>query len=164
MLFSISSSSSSIISGVIAFAIRLFFDFPFNASTSAFSTTSRISFILKINFPKIATRFPFLRSLRTCNSSLASISSFYKRAFLEVVLSKATPDCLIYCFTGVLRVDERTILFTSDIASHSSVPSGSELSSREQCRSFRVVIGGRVVGGVKVGIQRVERIVIGLIR
>jgi hypothetical protein len=77
-----------------------------------------------------------------------------------VVLSKAAPDRLIYCFIGVSRVEERTILSTSDVASYSSIPSGSELSSREQSRSFRVVIGGRVVGGVKVGIQRVKRIVI----
>jgi hypothetical protein len=38
--------------------------------------------------------------------------------------------------------------------------SGSELSSREWSRLFGVVIGGRVVGGVEEGIQRVERIVI----
>jgi hypothetical protein len=56
------------------------------------------------------------------------------------------------------------ILLTSEVASYSSVPSSSELSSREQSRSFRVVIGGGVVGGVEVGIRRVERIVIGLSR
>jgi hypothetical protein len=84
--------------------------------------------------------------------------------FLDVVLSKAASNCSIYCFIGVLRVEERTILLTSDIASCNSVPSGSELSSREQSRSFRVVIGGGVVEGVEVVIQKVERIVIGLIR
>jgi hypothetical protein len=80
--------------------------------------------------------------------------------FLEEVLSKAASDRLIYHFTGVSRVKERTILLTSDVASYSSVPSGGELSSRKWSRSFRVIIGGGVVGEVKVGIQRVERIVI----
>jgi hypothetical protein len=86
------------------------------------------------------------------------------RAFLDVVLLKAAPDRSIYYFTGVSRVEERTILLTSDVASCNSVPSGGELSSRERSRSFRVVIGGGVVEGVEVVIQRVERIVIGLIR
>jgi hypothetical protein len=107
-------------------------------------------------------RFPFFRSLRTYNSSLASISSLRKRVFSEEVLLKAAPDRSIYRFTGVSRVEERTILLTSEVASYSSIPSSSELSSRERSRSFRVVIGGRVVGGVEVGIRRVERIVIGL--
>jgi hypothetical protein len=162
ILFSIPSSSSSSISGVIALAVRLFLDFPFDASASASSTSSRISFVLKTNFPLIATRFPFLRSLRILKSSLASVSSFRKRATSEVVLSKATPARSIYRFIGVSRVEERTIEFTSDVASYSSVPSGGELSSRERSRSFGVVIGGGVVGGVEVGIRRVERIVIGL--
>jgi hypothetical protein len=157
---SISSSSSSSILGVVAFIVRLFFAFPFDASASASSTSLRILCILKTNFPLIAIRFPFLCSLCNCNSSLYLAFSFRKRAFSEVVLSKAAPDRLIYCFIGVSRVEERTILSTSDVASYSSIPSGSELSSREQSRSFRVVIGGRVVGGVKVGIQRVKRIVI----
>jgi hypothetical protein len=100
------------------------FDFPFDASTSAFSTSSRISFVLKTNFP-------FLRSLYTYKSSLASVSSFYKSAFLEVVLSKANPDYSIYYFIGVSRIEEQTIVLTSDIASYNSIPSGSELSSRE---------------------------------
>ena len=108
--------------------------------------------MLKTNFPLIATRFPFLRSLRTRSSSLASFSSLRKRAFLEEVLSKAASDYLIYCFIRVLRVEEQTILLTSNIASRSSVPSGSKLSSREQSRLFRVIIGGRVVEGVEVGI------------
>jgi hypothetical protein len=124
--------------------------------------SSRISFILKTNFPLITTRFPFFRSLRTYNSSLASISSLYESIFLEEVLSKAAPNRSIYCFIGVLRVEERTILLTSEVASYSSVPSSGELSSRERSRSFKVVIGGGVVGGVEVGIRRVERIVIGL--
>jgi hypothetical protein len=89
-------------------------------------------------------RFPFLRSLRTRNSSLASLSSFRKRAFSKVVLSKAAPNRSIYRFIGVLRVEERTIELTSDVASYSSIPSSDELSSRERSRSFRVVIGGRV--------------------
>jgi hypothetical protein len=80
------------------------------------------------------------------------------------VLSKATPTCLIYYFTRVSRVEERTIELTSDVASYSSIPSSSELSSREWSRSFRVVIGGRVTWRVGVGIRRVERIVIGLSR
>ena len=104
--FSISSSSSSSISGVIAFVVRLFFVFFFDASASASSTSSRISCVLKTNFPFIATRFPFLRSLRTRNSSLASAISFYKSAFLEVVLLNTTSDYSIYRFIGVLRVKE----------------------------------------------------------
>jgi hypothetical protein len=62
---------------------------------------------------------------------------------------------------GVSRVEERTIVLTSDIAYCNPVPSGGELSSRERSRSFGVVIGGGVVGGVEVGIRRVEKIVIG---
>ena len=126
--------------------------------------TLRISYVLKINFPLIAMCFSLLRSLRTHSSSLASVSSLYKRAFSEEVLSKATSDYLIYCFTEVSRVEERTIVLTSEVASYNLVPSRGELSSREQSRSFGVVIGGRVVGGGKVSIQKVERIVIGLIR
>jgi hypothetical protein len=144
ILFSIPSSSLSSISGVIALIVRLFLDFPFNASASASSTSSRISFVLKTNFPLTATRFPFLRSLRICTSSLNSAFSFYKRAFSEVVLSKAAPDRSIYCFTGVLRVEERTIELTSDVASYSSVPPSGELSSRERSRSFGVLIGSGV--------------------
>jgi hypothetical protein len=158
-----SSSSSSSISGVVAFIVRLFFAFPFDASASAFLTTSRISYILKTNFPLIATCFPFLRSLRSRSSSLASVSSLYKRAFSEEVLSKAASDRSIYRFTGVSRVEERTIVLTSEVASRNSVFSRGELSSRERSRSFGVVIGGGVVGGGEVGIQRVEKIVIGLI-
>jgi hypothetical protein len=159
---SISSSSSSPISGVVALAVRLFFAFLFDASASASSTSPRISYVLKTNFPLIATRFPFLRSLRTRNSSLYSAFSFRKRAFSDVVLSKAAPDRSIYRFTGVSRVDKQTIELTSEVACRNSVPSGGELSSRERSRSFGVVIGGGVVGGVEVGIRRVERIVIGL--
>jgi hypothetical protein len=159
---SLSSSYSSSISGVVAFVLCLFFAFFFDASTSAFSTTLRISFVLKTNFPLIATRFPFLRSLRTRNSSLYSAVSFRRRAFSKVVLSRADLDRSIYRFTGVSRVEERTILLTSDVACRNSVPSGGELSRRERSRSFGVVIGGGVVGGVEVGIRRVERIVIGL--
>jgi hypothetical protein len=72
--------------------------------------------------------------------------------FLEVVLSNTTSNYLIYCFIGVSRVEERTIVLTSDVAYYNSILSSSELSSREQSRSFGVMIGGRVVGGVKVGI------------
>jgi hypothetical protein len=97
-----------------------------------------------MNFTLIATRFPFLRSLRTLSSSLNSVFSFCKRAFSKVVLSKAAPDCSIYYFTGVSRVEERTIELTSEVASRSSVPSGSELASRERSRSFGVVIGSGV--------------------
>jgi hypothetical protein len=50
----------------------------------------------------------------------------------------------------------------SEVASRSSVPSGGELSSREQSRSFGVVMGGGVTREVGVGIRRVERIAIGL--
>ena len=106
-------------------------------------------------------RFPFLRSLRTRDSSLYSAFSFRRRATSDTVLSKATPDRSIYRFTGVSRVDERTIELTSEVAYRNSVPSGGELSSRERSRSFGVVIGGGVVGGIEVGIRRVERIVIG---
>jgi hypothetical protein len=150
ILSSIPSSSSSSISGVITFVVRLFLDFPFDTSASAFSTTSRISYVLKTNFPLIATCFPFLRSLRTRNSSLYSAFSFRKRAFSDVILSKAAPNRSIYRFIGVSRVEERTILLTSDVASYNLVPSGGELSSREQSRSFGVVIEGGVVEGVEV--------------
>jgi len=44
------------------------------------------------------------------------------------------------------------ILLTSNVASYSSIPSSSKLLSRERSRSFGIIIGGRVVGGVKVGI------------
>jgi hypothetical protein len=128
---SISSSSSYSISGVVAFVVHLFFAFPFNASASAFLMSLRISYILKTNFPSIATCFPFLCSLRTRNSFLYSAFSFCKRAFLDVVLSRANSDRSIYYFTGVSRVEERTILLTSNVASRSLVPSGGELSSRE---------------------------------
>jgi hypothetical protein len=114
------SSSSSSISGVVAFVVRLFFAFPFDTSASDFSMSSRISCVLKTNFPLIATRFPFLRSLCTRNSSLYSAFSFRKRTFSEVVLSRADSDRSIYRFTGVSRVEERTILLTSDVASRSS--------------------------------------------
>jgi len=160
---SIPSSSSLPISELIALRVYLFFAFPFDASASAFSTTSRISCVLKTNFPLIATRFPFLRSLRTRDSSLYSAFSFRRRATSDTVLSKATPDRSIYRFTGVSRVDERTIELTSEVTYRNSVPSGGELSSRERSRSFGVVIGGGVIEGVEVGIRRVERIVIGLI-
>jgi hypothetical protein len=82
--------------------------------------------------------------------------------FSKVVLSKATPKRSIYCLIGVSRVEERIIEFTSDIASRSSVPSSSELSSRERSRSFGVVISSRVTREIGVGIRRVKRIVIGL--
>jgi hypothetical protein len=157
---SILSSSSSSISGAVAFVVRLFFAFPFDASASAFSTTLRISYVLKTNFPLIATHFPFLRSLRTRDSSLYSAFSFFRRATSDTVLSKAASDRSIYRFIGVSRVEERTTVLTSDIACRNSVPSSGELSSRERSRSFGVVIGGGVVGGVEVGIRRVERIVI----
>jgi hypothetical protein len=131
ILSSISSSSSSSISGVIALIIRLFFNFPFDTSTSTSLISSRISFILKTNFSLIAIYFPFLCSLRTYNSSLASVSSFRKRVFSEVVLLRANSNYSIYYFIGVSRVEERIIELTSDIASYSSIPSGGELSSRE---------------------------------
>jgi hypothetical protein len=159
---SICSSSSSLISGVITFVVCLFFVFLFNVLFSASSTSLRISFLLKTNFPIIAICFLFLRSLRTYISSLASLTSFYKRAISADVLLSIAPNYSIYCFTGVSRVEERTILLTSDVAYRNSVSSGSELSSREQSRLFGVIIGGGVVGGVKEGIRRVERIVIRL--
>jgi hypothetical protein len=111
----LSSSCSSSISGVIAFIICLFFAFLFNTFTSAFLTTLRISFVLNTNYPLIATCFPFLCSLCTYDSSLYLAISFCKRAFSDVVLLKAAPDHLIYCFIGVLRVEEQTILLTSNL-------------------------------------------------
>jgi hypothetical protein len=159
---SICSSSSSSISGVTAFVVCLFFVFLFDTLFSASSTSSRISFLLITNFPVIATRFLVLRSLRTYKSSLVSLTSLRKRAISADVLSSIASDRSIYRFTGVLRVEERTIVLTSNVAYRNSVPSGGELSSRERSRSFGVIIGGGVVGGVEVGIRRVERIVIGL--
>jgi hypothetical protein len=158
----ISSSSLFLISGVITLAIRFFFAFLFDASASASSISPRISYILKTNFPLIAMCFPFLRSLCTYNSFLYSAFSFYKRAFLDVVFSKAASDRLIYCFTRVSRVDEQTIELTSEVTYRNSIRSSRELSSKEQSRSFGVVIGGGVVGEVEVVIRRVERIVIRL--
>jgi hypothetical protein len=117
---SIPSSSSSLISRVVTFIVRLFFIFLFDASASASLTTSRISYVLKTNFPLIATRFPFLRSLRTRNSSLYSAFSFRKRVFSDVVLLKAAPDRSIYRFTGVSRVDERIIELTSEVTYRNS--------------------------------------------
>ena len=131
ILFLIPSSSLSSIIGVIALVVRLLFDFLFNTSTSASSISSRISFVLKTNLLLIATRFSFLYSLYTYNSSLALVSSFYKRAFSKVILSKATPNRSIYYFIGVSRVEEQIIELTSNIASYSSILSSSELSSRE---------------------------------
>jgi hypothetical protein len=89
------------------------------------------------------------------------VFSFYRRATSNTILSKATLDRSIYCFIGVLRVDKRTIELTSKVAYYNSILSSSELSSRERSRSFGVVIEGRVVRGVEVGIRKVERIVIG---
>jgi hypothetical protein len=106
--------------------------------------------------------FFFLRSLRTRNSSLYSVFSFRKRAFLDVILSKATSDRSIYYFTRVSRVDERTIELTSEVTYRNSISSDRELSSRERSRSFGVVIEDEVVEEIEVGIRRVERIVIGL--
>lgn len=126
ILSSISSSYSSSISEVVALIVRLFFAFPFDASASAFSTSSRSSFILKTNFTFTNTRSHFLRFLRIRDSSLASVSSFRKRVFSEVVLSKATTDRSIYCFKRASRVEERSIELTSSIAPRSSVPLGSE--------------------------------------
>jgi hypothetical protein len=144
ILFSMSLSSSSSFSGVAALIIRLFSAFPFDASASAFSTSSRISFVLRTNLPLTTIRFPFLHYLYTRNSSLNSVFSFRKRVFSKVVLSKATPNYSIYYFIGVSRVEEQTIELTSDIASYSSIPSSSELFSRERSRSFRVIIGSGV--------------------
>jgi hypothetical protein len=106
ILFSIPCSSLLSILRVVALIIRLFFDFPFDTSTSASLISSRISFVLKTNFALTTTRFPFLHSLYTYKSSLALVSSFYKRATLEVVLSKATFTYSLYCFIGVSRVEE----------------------------------------------------------
>ena len=131
VLLSIPSSFSSSVSEVVAFTIHLFFIFLLNTSASAFSTTLRISYILKMNFPLIAICFPFLYSLRTYNSFLYLVFSFYKRVFLDIVLLKATSNCLIYYFIGVLRVEEWTILLTSNVTSYNLVPSSSKLSSRE---------------------------------
>jgi hypothetical protein len=114
------------------------------------------------HLPFVARRLPLLCSSRTRNSSLASVTYFRNRAISEVVLSKAIPHRSIQRFTGVSRVEERTIVLTSGIASRNSVPSGGEPSNREQSRLFGVVIGSGVVGEVGEGIRRVERIVIGL--
>jgi ABC-type lipoprotein release transport system permease subunit len=72
--------------------------------------------------------------------------------FLEVVLLRANPNRSIYYFIGVSRVEEQTIELTSDVASYSSIPSGGELSSREQSRSFGIIIGDRITREVGVGI------------
>jgi hypothetical protein len=84
-----------------------------------------------------------------------------RKPIITVILSRADPDRSIYRFTGVSRVEEQIIVLTSNIACRNSVPSGGKLSSRERSRSFGVVTGGGVVGGMEVGMRRVERIVIG---
>jgi len=86
---SICSSSSSSILGVIAFVVCLFFIFLFDTSFSASSTSSRISFLLKTNFPIIAICFLSLRSLRTHSSSLA----YTGMARWNVIRSRARPGC-----------------------------------------------------------------------
>lgn len=87
ILFSISSSSSSLIPGVVALTVRLFFAFHFNPSASASSTISSISFVSNTNFPEIATRFPFLRSPRARKRALAPVFSFHNSTFSEYVFS-----------------------------------------------------------------------------
>ena len=86
----IPSSSFYSILRVVASIVYLFFIVLFDASTSASLTISRISHVLKTNFPLIATRFPFLPSSYTLNSSLVLAIFFYKRAFWEEVLAQAS--------------------------------------------------------------------------
>jgi hypothetical protein len=138
MFPSIPSSSSSSSPGDEASVVHLFFDFLFDTSASASSTSLRISFMLKKNFPSIATCFPVLLSLyhlRTHNSSLYSAIPFRKRA-----LSSSRSRSLNLRFTRAPRVEKRTIVLDSEVASYYSVSSSSELSGGERSRSFGFVI------------------------
>jgi hypothetical protein len=161
---SVTSSTSGSISRVLLSTVRLFFAFFFATSASAFSTTSRISCVLKTNLPLIVTRFPVLRSLRTRKSALASTFSCCKSMFLECVLSKAALAREIYRFAGDAIFDSFTTLLIKDVACRSPVPVGGELSRSVKSRSLVVSIGGGVVVRDREGIFSVERIVIGGIR
>jgi hypothetical protein len=121
--------------GVIRLVRRLFSNFPFIASASAFSTTSRISFVLKTNLPFIATRFSFLRSSRTSNSSRYSAFSLRRRIFSDYVLSNAAPDRSIYRRTGVSIFKVWRTELTREFTSRSSVPLGGELSRSARSRA-----------------------------
>jgi hypothetical protein len=134
-IFSNTSSTSTSSSGVIRLVWRLFFNFLFVASALAFSTTSRISFVLKTNLPFIVTRFPFLRSLRTRNSSRYSAFSLRRRIFSDCVLSNAAPDRSIYRRIGVSIFEVRRTELTREFASRSSVLLGGELSRSERSRA-----------------------------
>jgi hypothetical protein len=83
----IPSSLSSSFSKFVALVVRLFFVFLFDASTSASSTSLRISCVLKTNFPLTATRFPFLCSLRDRNSSLYFAFSYSYRISCDAARS-----------------------------------------------------------------------------
>ena len=157
---SISSSSSSI-SGVGDFVRRFFRGFFFDASASAFSTTSRISRVLKTNLPFTATLFPFVRSFRYRSISRCSSFSFRSSVtsvfdFSSVVVSRA-----IYRFAGDGRFDSfRTVLSSSSFTCRISVSRGGEDVRRVVSRAFRVD-GDRGESRGGGGISRVERTVIG---
>ena len=112
-----------------------------------------------MNLPFIATRFPFLRSLRYYSSSRCSVFCRRKSTFSDCVLSKVAPTRLIYRRTGLLTVDSRRANLITAFACRSSVPLGGELSSSVRLSAFIELICRGVVGGGGVGIRRVERIV-----
>ena len=101
LLLSYISSISSSISREFRLTLRFLSDFAVNASALALSITSRISCVLKTNLPLIATRFPFLRSLRCRNSSRYSVFSSRKSTFSVYVFLKAALARLIYRRTGL---------------------------------------------------------------
>ena len=158
--FSSTSSTSSSIIGVGDFVRRRFFDFFVDASASAFSTTSRISRVLKTNFPFIATLFPLVRLFRYYSSSRTSVFLFRRRTRSVFDFSKVEVSRAIYRFVGDKRfVDFRTVSSSSSFAFRISVPLGGELARSVVSRAdtFGLGVIGRVV---ESGISRVDRTVI----
>lgn len=156
-----SSSSYSSISGVIDLRVLRLFVGLFDFSLSAFSITSRISRVLKTNFPLIATRFPFVRSLRYRRSSRTSLFSFRSSVLSVFDFSYDVVSRSIYRFVGDEIPDVfRIVSSSSAFAFRISVPLGGELV-RNVVSDRSGVVGSReeVVG--PEGISRVERSVIG---
>ena len=160
-------SSTSSLNLVVEDSIRRRLEgFFFDDSASAFTTTSRISCVLKTNLPFIATLLPFTRSFRSRRSTRCSSFSFRRRAFSEFDFSSVEVSREIYRFAGDGRSDAfRTVASSSSFARRISVPIGGELTNSVVSRadtSGSGVIGSREGLEVDSGIARVERTVIGL--
>ena len=164
-IFSRFSSTSLVLSTLIKRVRRLLRVFFFAISASTFSTTSRISDVLKTNRPFNATRLPFLRCFRVSRSPRCSVFSFRKRVISVCIRSRAEVARVIYRFVGELRTSpfSRT-LFNTAFACRSSVPSGGELARSEVSnKEISVVEGCSLARGVS-GMSRVQRTEIGLNR